>query len=109
MDKCPVCNSPLNPQDESCAACGYRLQDTTEEFKVVSLEPDTTDVPSTTSTTPTLSVLYGNQVGLVYQLTGDRASIGRSPKCEVFLNDMTVSREHALLERVGDGWSIRDT
>ena len=22
---------------------------------------------------------------------------------------MTVSREHALLERVGDGWSIRDT
>ena len=51
MDKCPVCNSPLNPQDESCAACGYRLQDTTEEFKVVSLEPDTTDVPSSTTTT----------------------------------------------------------
>ena len=109
MDKCPVCNSPLNPQDESCAACGYRLQDTTEEFKVVSLEPDTTDVPSTTTTTPTLTVLYGKQEGLVYQLTGDRASIGRSPKCEVFLNDMTVSREHALLERVGDGWSIRHT
>ncbi len=109
MDRCPVCNSPLNPQDEACAACGYRLQDTTEEFKVVSLEPEATDIPSTTTSVPTLTVLYGKQEGLVYQLTGDRASIGRSPKCEVFLNDMTVSRQHALLERVGDGWSIRDT
>ena len=108
MDRCPVCNSPLNPQDEACAACGYRLQDT-EEFKVVSLEPEAADIPNTTTSVPTLTVLYGKQEGLVYQLTGDRASIGRSPKCEVFLNDMTVSRQHALLERVGDGWSIRDT
>lgn len=109
MDRCPVCNSPLNPQDESCAACGYRLQDTTEEFKVVSLAPEDSDVPSTSASMPTLTVLYGKQEGLVYQLTGDKAVIGRSPKCDVFLNDMTVSRKHAELERVGDGWSIRDT
>lgn len=109
MDKCPVCNSPLNPQDESCAACRYRLQDATEEFKVVSLEPENADIPNTSASTPTLTVLYGKQEGLVYQLTGDSASIGRSPQCDVFLNDMTVSREHALLERVGNDWSIRDT
>lgn len=109
MDKCPVCNSPLNPQDEACAACGYRLQDATEEFKVVSLEPENADIPNKSASTPTLTVLYGKQEGLVYQLTGDSASIGRSPQCDVFLNDMTVSREHALLERVGDDWSIRDT
>ena len=61
MDKCPVCNSPLNPQDESCAACGYRLQDTTEEFKVVSLEPDTTDVPPLQH--PLLRFCMGNRRG----------------------------------------------
>ena len=108
MNTCPVCNSPLNPQDETCAACGYRLQETTEEFKVVSLEPDNTDIPNASAPNPTLMVLYGKQEGLVYQLEGERALIGRSPKCEVFLNDMTVSRKHAILEKVQGGWSIRD-
>lgn len=109
MDGCPVCNSPLNPQEETCAACGYRLQEATEEFKLVSLEPEKTDILNVSAPNSTLTVLYGKQEGIVYQLGGDSASIGRSPKCEVFLNDMTVSRQHAILERVGDGWSIRDT
>ena len=51
---------------------------------------------------------YGRQEGVVYELQGDREVVGRSPKCEIFLNDMTVSRSHATLERVGDGWSIQD-
>ena len=36
-------------------------------------------------------------------------SIGRSRSCDVFLNDTTVSREHAVLLRRDDGWSITDT
>lgn len=109
MDTCPVCNSPLSPQDEVCPACGYRLQETTEEFKVVSLDAQPDDIPAVSQSEPTLTVLYGKQEGIVYRLTGTQARVGRSPKCEVFLNDMTVSREHALLEKVGGGWSIKDT
>ncbi|MEF2559762.1 MAG: FHA domain-containing protein [Eggerthellaceae bacterium] len=109
MNRCPVCNNPLMPEDEACTACGYRLQESTEEFTVVSLEPENSDIPTAPSLTPKLTVLYGKQEGLVYQLEGDSARVGRSPQCEVFLNDMTVSREHALLERVKDGWSIQDT
>ena len=36
-------------------------------------------------------------------LEGERTTIGRSPECEIFLDDVTVSRKHAVLvERDGD-------
>jgi pSer/pThr/pTyr-binding forkhead associated (FHA) protein len=34
--------------------------------------------------------------------------IGRSPECDVFLDDVTVSRRHAELTREGETFSIRD-
>ena len=35
-------------------------------------------------------------------------SIGRRPDSEVFLDDITVSRDHALLIRRGDMWHLDD-
>lgn len=67
-------------------------------------EPETIQV---TSTIPTLPFCRASKREL-YSLDGDKAVIGRSPKCEIFLNDMTVSRKHAVLERVAGGWSIQD-
>jgi pSer/pThr/pTyr-binding forkhead associated (FHA) protein len=37
-----------------------------------------------------------------------RTLIGRSPECDVFLDDVTVSRRHAELVREGDRFTIRD-
>jgi pSer/pThr/pTyr-binding forkhead associated (FHA) protein len=34
--------------------------------------------------------------------------IGRSPECDIFLDDVTVSRRHAELVRDGDRLLIRD-
>lgn len=109
MKACPVCNSPMEDNAQFCSACGYHLQGSTQKFKAVSLEPQEPENVQVTSTIPTLTVLQGRQKGIVYSLEGDSAVIGRSPKCEIFLNDMTVSRKHAVLERVAGGWSIRDT
>ncbi len=36
-------------------------------------------------------------------------SIGRGKRCDITLNDDTVSREHAVLMRRGEGWIITDT
>lgn len=36
-------------------------------------------------------------------------SIGRSKRCDIYLNDLTVSREHAVLLRRDNGWIITDT
>lgn len=38
-----------------------------------------------------------------------RITIGRSESCDVVISDATVSRNHAVLDRLGDQWRIRDT
>ena len=41
----------------------------------------------------------GGRVGQSFPLHGERMTIGRSPEAEVFLDDVTVSRDHAVLVR----------
>ena len=44
----------------------------------------------------------GGRAGETFRPRGGRTRIGRSPDCDVFLDDVTVSRNHALLvERDG--------
>jgi pSer/pThr/pTyr-binding forkhead associated (FHA) protein len=50
----------------------------------------------------------GGRVGESFAIEGERMSIGRRPECEVFLDDVTVSRDHALLIRRGDDWHLDD-
>ena len=40
--------------------------------------------------------------------SGERTLIGRSPECDVFLDDVTVSRKHAELLRDGETFTISD-
>ena len=46
--------------------------------------------------------------GESFTVDDDRMSIGRSPDAGVFLDDVTVSRNHALLVRRRDGLYIDD-
>ena len=46
--------------------------------------------------------------GETFLVSGDQMTIGRSPDAEVFLDDVTVSRNHALLVRRRDGVYIDD-
>jgi pSer/pThr/pTyr-binding forkhead associated (FHA) protein len=50
----------------------------------------------------------GGMAGQSFQPDEGRTLIGRSPECEVFLDDVTVSRRHAEVVRDGDTFSIRD-
>ena len=45
---------------------------------------------------PTLVVRSGGgRAGETFHPAGERTTIGRSPDCEIFLDDVTVSRRHA--------------
>ncbi len=50
----------------------------------------------------------GGRVGESFMLDGERSTIGRSPKANVFLDDVTVSRNHALIVRRRDGLYLDD-
>jgi pSer/pThr/pTyr-binding forkhead associated (FHA) protein len=39
----------------------------------------------------------GGRAGESFKPVGERTRIGRSPDCEIFLDDVTVSRNHAVL------------
>ncbi len=51
----------------------------------------------------------GGRVGQSFPLKGERMTIGRSPDAEIFLDDVTVSRDHAQLVRRGSGWALDDS
>ena len=50
----------------------------------------------------------GGRAGESFTIEDDRVSIGRSPDAGVFLDDVTVSRNHALLVKRRDGLYIDD-
>jgi hypothetical protein len=50
----------------------------------------------------------GGRAGESFTLNDERVSIGRTPDAGVFLDDVTVSRNHALLVRRNDGLYIDD-
>jgi pSer/pThr/pTyr-binding forkhead associated (FHA) protein len=50
----------------------------------------------------------GGRAGESFTVDQERMSIGRTPDAAVFLDDVTVSRNHALLVRRQDGYYIDD-
>jgi pSer/pThr/pTyr-binding forkhead associated (FHA) protein len=50
----------------------------------------------------------GGRAGESFVPSEERTLIGRSPECDVFLDDVTVSRRHAELVRDGERFTITD-
>ena len=50
----------------------------------------------------------GGRVGESFPLDHDRMTIGRRPDSDVFLDDITVSRDHALIVRRGGEYHLDD-
>lgn len=50
----------------------------------------------------------GGRAGESFLIDGERMTIGRRPDSDVFLDDVTVSRDHALLVRRGEEWYLDD-
>jgi pSer/pThr/pTyr-binding forkhead associated (FHA) protein len=51
----------------------------------------------------------GGRQGETFPLARDKVEIGRSPDADVFLDDVTVSRVHAVLVRDDMGYEIEDS
>jgi hypothetical protein len=51
----------------------------------------------------------GGRVGQSFPLRGERMSVGRTPEADVFLDDVTVSRDHATLVHRQGAWYLDDS
>jgi hypothetical protein len=101
-----------NPESANyCSRCGALLQkgeppaETTQSFTPDELT-DLEDHDELGLEGPALVVRAGGgRAGESFRPAGDRTRIGRSPDCEIFLDDVTVSRNHAVLvDRDGTYW-----
>ena len=55
-----------------------------------------------------LVVRHGPDAGSSYRIDQPLTSIGRSPDSDIFLDDITVSRRHVIIQRDEDGLSLHD-
>jgi FHA domain len=79
----------------------YRID---EAGELVPVEPG-----EATAHGPALVIRAGQgRVGESFAVAGERMSIGRRPDSDVFLDDVTVSRDHALLIERGETWHLDD-
>jgi pSer/pThr/pTyr-binding forkhead associated (FHA) protein len=113
---CPECGFVNAEGANYCQKCGAFLGegvkqgDTTEVYQVDEagdLRP--VDLEDVTGEGATLVIRSGGgRSGEAFNVGGERMTIGRSPEAEIFLDDVTVSRNHALLVRRRDGLYIDD-
>lgn len=114
MIYCPECGFQQSRGNRFCVRCGAGLiheGEQTDATGPIPLEEIRQDVPPDAlraGDVPSLAVRSGEPAGTVFLLHGDLITIGRSPESDIFLDDITVSREHAQLHRAGPNYELRD-
>ena len=113
---CPECGFQNPEASNYCAKCGALLvrdesgSDTTMSFTPEEGEEDAASIVDEIKTEgPALVVRSGGgRAGEHFLLEKEQTSVGRSPDCDVFLDDVTVSRRHALVVRRDGQFFIED-
>ncbi len=117
--QCPECGFENAEGANYCQKCGSYLAatgeiksgETTEAYTVddQSGELKPVDLDRVSSQGASLVIRTGGgRGGETFPLDTDRSTIGRNPDAEVFLDDVTVSRNHAMLVQRPDGMYIDD-
>jgi hypothetical protein len=113
---CPECGFQNPEAANYCARCGALLvkesgtADTTMTFTPEDSDLDTGEqLEEVGVERPALVVRSGGgRTGETFRPEGERTTIGRSPDCGIFLDDVTVSRRHAVLIQRDGRFHVED-
>jgi pSer/pThr/pTyr-binding forkhead associated (FHA) protein len=112
---CPECGFHQSEAHKYCGRCGALLivenQGTGEITGPLAISDEQVEAGAWQGPTidgPTLAVRSGGPPGAVFSLDRETVTIGREPSADVFLDDVTVSRNHAVITRVPSGTALRD-
>ena len=112
---CPECGFQ-NPESANyCSKCGALLvkdeggAETTQTYTPEEITDEEGPLDEIAAEGPALVVRSGGgRAGEHFIPQGDRTTIGRSPDNDIFLDDVTVSRKHAVVLQSGGEFRIED-
>jgi pSer/pThr/pTyr-binding forkhead associated (FHA) protein len=116
---CNQCGHRNPPDSAFCSSCGAPLDSLDDRTITLTRVDQLQDAPGTDDDVvvpvgelPTevavLIVRAGAQAGARFPLTAPLTRLGRHPDSEISLDDITVSRRHADIERTADGYVVSD-
>ena len=121
MNRCPECGSEVTPEMKFCAECGTRL---VHAQSTVSYAPsfvgEDEEGPGVGgdeggpegAALIELDQVEGTAGRRMHDIGNELVTVGRSPESNIFLDDVTVSRQHAEIfrreQQAGKGFRIRD-
>ena len=125
MPFCTECGHQNPDGARFCAQCGHRLvsseppaeststlnfggPDRSEPQSAGLSEAEEAAVEALPEGSALLVVQRGPSAGSRFLLDTDEVSAGRHPDSEIFLDDVTVSRRHAVFRRTSDGYLVAD-
>ncbi len=108
MTECPACGRHVAGGEVLCPECGARVAGITESFPPIETELEETGEHVEAAEGPMLVVRKGPELGERFYVDRPRLTLGRDPDSDIFLNDITVSRYHAVIEMRGTEVTIAD-
>jgi len=112
---CPECGFQNPEAANYCSKCGALLvkdeggSETTQTYTPDEIVDEDGPLEEIAAEGPALVVRSGGgRAGEYFSPQGDRTTIGRSPDNDIFLDDVTVSRKHAVLVQSGGELKIED-
>ncbi len=115
MNHCPECGAQVTPGMKFCAECGAKLVhgQSTVSFaptfaEEISEAENGGDGPDGAALIE-LDQVEGTAGRRMHDIGKEVVTVGRSPKSNIFLDDVTVSRDHAEILQSAKSFRIRDT
>jgi pSer/pThr/pTyr-binding forkhead associated (FHA) protein len=110
---CPECGFQSPEAASFCSRCGAPLvrdgvSETTQSLTVEEVAAQAAAVNAGVGGPALVVRAGGGREGETFLVRSGRTGIGRSPDCEVFLDDVTVSRRHADIVGEGVAFTIHD-
>ena len=112
---CPECGFQNPEAANYCSKCGALLVREESSEATMAFVPEEADEEGQRELEdfgikgPALVVRSGGgRAGETFALSAEKTTIGRSPDCDIFLDDVTVSRSHAVVTHKDGELTIED-
>jgi hypothetical protein len=113
---CARCGHANQPEARFCSSCGASLEAAADETTLTLQAVEAAGAEDELAGyleglqpgVGLLVVRHGPSAGSSFRLDHDHTNVGRHPDSEIFLDDITVSRRHVVLDRTPKGYVVRD-